>query len=331
MCPNCGSPKSSIERTRAVDVGAHVKRTRMCDLGHRYDTVERHATDSIDSVLVRSSATQQLIRPFDRVWLLHMVRESVLKTKRWPEGLDVKAPVERSIEELEMRLPRISHPLSRSEQAARPRFRTAILDADISRTLESHLRRGEFRLAHVLYVLSTEGRTDLPHRNGFRGAWDLLEWMHRPENYADLRTSDLVEAGSAPSDRWWPSGHPPRPERVIKRDLRSKPEFGYGQFLRSIERALHGRGLPRDTGRCVAAWVMWGLAGQRDVLTSQLATGVLDALRRVDDIAYLKWASTAKNFDSVRELHREAASLATAPSRRLVFDVDAKPRRPVSH
>jgi hypothetical protein len=245
--------------------------------------------------------------------------------------VDVKVAVGRSIEELQMRLPQISHPISRAEQAAHPGFKAAILDADISAAVEVQLRRGESRLAHVLYVLSSRGRTDIANRRGFRNASDFLDWMHLPDNYEDLRPADLVDAGTPPSDRWWPGGDPPRPERVVKRDLRSKPEFGHGQFLTSIERALHGRGLPRQTGRCVSAWVLWGLAGQRDVLTSQLSTGVLDALRRVDDIAYLKWAATAKNFDSVRDLHREAAALVTAPSRRLFFDVDSKPRRPVGH
>lgn len=63
--------------------------------------------------------------------------------------------------------------------------------------------------------------------------------------------------------------------------------------------------------------------GQRVVLTEQLAASVLECLRRVDDIAYLRWASIAKRMNSVRDFRDEALGLIEQPSPQLAFDPDA--------
>ena len=65
---------------------------------------------------------------------------------------------------------------------------------------------------------------------------------------------------------------------------------------------------------------------RRKVLSAQLSAGVTSTLRRVDDIAYLRWATVAKNFQSVREIADEAHDLVVRPSPRLVFDHREAPR-----
>ena len=79
----------------------------------------------------------------------------------------------------------------------------------------------------------------------------------------------------------------------------------------------------------IVQWVLWGLAGQTSVHVSQLAIGVLDCLRRVDDIAYLRWAAVAKQMHTVTEVRDEAIALITHPSVNLNFRVEARPRRPI--
>lgn len=96
--------------------------------------------------------------------------------------------------------------------------------------------------------------------------------------------------------------------------------FAFEQFVASVRHALFGRDKADETSACVAQWVLWGLAGQDQVHSSQLAIGVLDTLRRVDHIAYLRWASTAKSIDSVTLFRDEARGLLTNPSVPLVFD-----------
>lgn len=82
---------------------------------------------------------------------------------------------------------------------------------------------------------------------------------------------------------------------------------------------MMGRANSDTLSRFVAQRVLHDLGGQPIVLSSQLAAGVLECLRRTDDIAYLRWASIAKSFDSVNAFDEEARALISSPSRRLVF------------
>jgi hypothetical protein len=61
------------------------------------------------------------------------------------------------------------------------------------------------------------------------------------------------------------------------------------------------------------------LHGQDLVSTSQLGVGVLNCLRQIDDIAYLRWATLMKNIESVAAFHAEARALVEHPSPRLKF------------
>ena len=65
-----------------------------------------------------------------------------------------------------------------------------------------------------------------------------------------------------------------------------------------------------SSSKVIGEWVLWGLAGQDEIASTQLAVGVLDCLRRVDDIAYLRWACVAKNIDSVTVFRDEARGLS---------------------
>jgi transcriptional regulator NrdR family protein len=55
---------------------------------------------------------------------------------------------------------------------------------------------------------------------------------------------------------------------------------------------------------------MRALAGQPIVTTGQLTSEMLKALRAADDIAYLRYASVAKQFSSEGDYEAEALSLA---------------------
>ncbi len=54
-----------------------------------------------------------------------------------------------------------------------------------------------------------------------------------------------------------------------------------------------------------------------DVTGAQVGLAVLDALRPVDEVAYVRFASVYKNFDAVADFERELNALAkgTAPKR----------------
>ena len=158
---------------------------------------------------------------------------------------------------------------------------------------------------------------------------------------------------------WPPSSRAPQPERVLKDyrftglrgeddqgppDDQGAPErlppestdFSREKLVRSFERTLNGRtfdgvlsapdregrGLAeqrKQVARLAADWVLWGLAGQETVRSWQLRDAVLRCLRRIDDIAYLRYCALAKSYRRETDLHNEAAGLVRYPSPRLLF------------
>ncbi|WP_157421480.1 hypothetical protein [Agromyces sp. Leaf222] len=210
--------------------------------------------------------------------------------------------------------------LSESERASIPMASGWMWDHRIADEVERQLQRRD-RMAVVLYALSTRGRRDRTGREGWADARQVLVWL--ADRYPTLPEVVLPEAPEQASQTWVHPGAPaPLPSKIVKRSRGEhardrQRSFDYQQFKRSIRLAVVGRfdEKTRD-GQVdlIAEWVMWGLAGQEVVLSSQLAAGVLDCLRRIDDIAYLRWTALVKEFDSVTEFAQEATGLLRYPS-----------------
>jgi hypothetical protein len=230
-----------------------------------------------------------------------------------------------AILDLEINLAEVVHPLSAREQSERPGYRQAIMDSVIRQAIEKRLRDDGQRMPHVLYALTTLGRSDREGRSGFQHAGHVLQWMSEPVNYPNVVPPGDHQPPPVPADRWWPPGEPPHPRRVIKRSLK-RETFSFEQFTNSISQAMLGRPGAGHLSSSVAAWTLWGLVGQQDVLTAQLAVGVMECLRRVDDIAYLRWAAISKDIESISDFRDEATALIEHPSPRLVFQPDGAPR-----
>ncbi len=324
-CTVCRSP-TSVDRTRRVDRDRRVVRDRVCkaDATHTFSTREEPIGLNLDSVLVRRSGDGALAEGgFDRARLVRDVRKGVLKRMTDDEVVEV---VRQATLDLEMELASLVTPLKPQELRERPGHTLAISDVAIREAIEKRLREQDKRMPHVLYALSTLGRSDREGRLGFVDASQVLRWMGEKVNYADLATQDLPPPIPMPTDLWWPpQPSPPLPERVIKRS-NERRQFGLGVFQRSILEAMAGRPNAAVVSENVAQWALWGFAGQREVLTAQLAVGVMDCLRRVDDIAYLRWTAISKNIESVTAFRDEALALITHPSPRLSFDVAGKAR-----
>lgn len=335
ICTVCGAP-TRVSDTKPRDGGRLLVRQRYCtaDTNHRYRTEERPVGLSVERVLVRRSGDGALAEgAFNQQFLMGNVRDGVLKRLKDDQLRDV---VHKAVMDLETDLSRLERRLSPQELRDRPGYRTAIMDDDIRVAVERRLRETS-RMAHVLYALSTFGRNDSRHRKGFRDAGEVLGWLSRPGNYPDLGSVHIPEKRIAPVDRWWPLGLPdPLPRLVIKKQWGDreqqidqspvKKQFGYTQFLASIRRAMLGRRGAEERSSNIASFVLWNLAGQQEVLTSQLAIGVMNCLRRVDDIAYLRWTAITKNIRSVSDFRDEALALITDPSPVLLFRRAAAPR-----
>lgn len=326
ICPMC-SGETEVKRTRVTSDGRSVVRLRVCKderRFHRFETVERRAAQSIDQVLIRRSGDNALAEGgFNRRRLLDDVRNGVLKRL---SDADVAEAVRAAINDIEVNLPDLLMPLTEDEQQARPGHVGCIYDFVITDAVESQLRRASSRMAHVLYALYIRGRTDREGRRGWSDARDVLEWLVQESNYPHLAL-ELPSTTDVPVDRWYPAARAPEPEIVLKRHGRPS-YFRPRQFVESIRKALLGRPEPARTAQCVSQWVLWNLVGQGEVLSSQLAVGVLDCLRRVDDIAYLRWVSIAKGIEAVTSFAEEARALVTDPSPRLEFHASEAHIRP---
>ncbi len=270
-------------------------------------------------MLVRRTGDGRLAKgPFDRERLEEDIYVGLLAQMDRDEVRKLAGLV---IEDLEHALPRLAKDLDESELRNNTPYRHCILDSDIREAVEARLRRTD-RMQHVQYALSTLGRSDRRGRPGFAGARQVLEWIGHSSNYPRLAIELPPAEVPVAKDVWWSPSEPPVPQTVVKRGTRARQPFDLDRFSHSIEVALAGRPRAERTSMQVARWILWGIAGQRVVLTEQLASGVLDCLRRVDDIAYLRWASIAKHMRSVREFRDEALGLVLQPSPRLEFTAD---------
>lgn len=97
-------------------------------------------------------------------------------------------------------------------------------------------------------------------------------------------------------------------------------DYNSSRFQEGIRRALLGHPHADQWSVWISWWVLAGLVGQQRVTSSQLSVGVLNCLRRVDDLAYLRWVARMKNIPQVKGLRDEALALVQYPSDRLVFE-----------
>ncbi len=92
---------------------------------------------------------------------------------------------------------------------------------------------------------------------------------------------------------------------VVKSDGRHEP-FDRAKVAAGIGAATKGRGLePARIDQVVDA-VEDALRLEASPITSaQIGLAVLDQLRSLDEVAYLRFASVYKNFDAAADFHRE--------------------------
>lgn len=193
-------------------------------------------------------------------------------------------------------------------------------------------------------AVADDYREDMYHRNAlivagkaaYEGA-SSESAMNRARTHVEQATH--AAGGAAPSDvdATWIANRlrPSEPRRVIKEsnDGREMVSFVPRQFVRSIELALQGRrpvrhpadpsrNPRRELAQLIAAWVLRDLEGQAAISADQLGVTALRTLRRVDDIAYLRYAVKRKRMTRVTDFVIEALGLVSHPSRRLRFVAD---------
>ena len=104
------------------------------------------------------------------------------------------------------------------------------------------------------------------------------------------------------------------PLLVVKRSMHREP-FDRMKIVVGLRAAAKSRPLPDDTLEAIASSVEEQLIGASEVPTEQIGLLVLDRLREVDHVAYVRFASAYKGFDDAADFERELTLLtkATAP------------------
>ncbi len=104
---------------------------------------------------------------------------------------------------------------------------------------------------------------------------------------------------------------------VVKRSGQKEP-FDRAKIIAGVQAAAKGRPVSPEALEALAAEVEESLRLEGPELESaQIGLAVLEALRRLDEVAYVRFASVYKGFDDARDFERELTLLAkgTAPKR----------------
>ena len=105
---------------------------------------------------------------------------------------------------------------------------------------------------------------------------------------------------------------------VVKRSGAREP-FDRAKLAAGIERAVTNRPIEEGTVEAIAGEVEEHVRGEGpDVTSERLGLAVLERLRLLDDVAYLRFASVYKGFENLGDFEREVGELqkTTAPKGR---------------
>lgn len=89
---------------------------------------------------------------------------------------------------------------------------------------------------------------------------------------------------------------------VIKKDGRREP-FDRAKILAGLKKACSKRPVPVEVLEQAADKIERALeAGDKEIPSSRIGDAVMDALREIDEVAYVRFASVYRSFRDVNEL-----------------------------
>jgi transcriptional repressor NrdR len=104
------------------------------------------------------------------------------------------------------------------------------------------------------------------------------------------------------------------PLTVVKSDGRTET-FDRAKIVAGIHAATKGRNVDPAVVEHIAEAIEDGVRLQgSEVSSAQIGLAVLDHLRTLDEVAYLRFASVYKNFDAAADFHREIELLTKGVS-----------------
>ena len=103
--------------------------------------------------------------------------------------------------------------------------------------------------------------------------------------------------------------------RVVKRDGTRVP-FNEDKLRSGMLRALEKRPVASDRMESAISRIKHDLmaSGEREVRTRRIGERVMEALREMDQVAYVRFASVYRSFQDVNEFREEIERLESEPS-----------------
>ena len=100
---------------------------------------------------------------------------------------------------------------------------------------------------------------------------------------------------------------------VVKRNGVTE-EFSREKLIRGVRRACQGRQVPDDALKRLAQEVELTVRTQSgsQVPANEIGLAILDPLRNLDEVAYLRFASVYKSFESAEDFETEIVALKAA-------------------
>jgi transcriptional repressor NrdR len=102
---------------------------------------------------------------------------------------------------------------------------------------------------------------------------------------------------------------------MITKTRGTRESFDRGKLISGVMAAAKGRPIDDDAVNALADSVEeeLRLSGGGDVPSTRVGLAVLERLRELDEVAYMRFASVYKNFDGAQDFQREAALLDKSP------------------
>lgn len=269
-CPSCGSKKrQEVKETRTGQDGRITRRRRCPACGTDFRTIEQLS----DTDLMVKKSDGRLVG-FKRETVRRSMVEAAVR-KYDPERIN--ALIDSVVADI--------FPLAQSG---------VVSSSVIADSVLRHF--GEIdKVSQIRFALVHLGRTD--RNDGIGAGWSAVDdvWQWLSANYPELRYAPLQA----------------RLSHVVKRDG-SREQFDRSKMIRGLKVAAKGRGNSEQVAMLanrVAAQVEKSLGNQPLVTTGQLAAEILSVLRKLDHIAYLRFASTVKRFNDPKDYEEEVEAL----------------------
>jgi transcriptional repressor NrdR len=99
---------------------------------------------------------------------------------------------------------------------------------------------------------------------------------------------------------------------VVKRSGVTEP-FSREKVMRGVRRACQGRQVDDDALNLLAQQVEDAVraSGSAEVPSNEVGLAILGPLRELDEVAYLRFASVYRSFESAEDFEREIKALRT--------------------